>query len=160
MNKEIINPQHKSKSDAFSQMTSNVKKFREVWKTQDVVSFYLSALEYRHAVLGWCSYIIRPNVEPFSKLKHSDKFKIIGENSEYYICRVDDIKVYEDVSEAVNESNYRSVFPDGSLMSIDRVRFMVSIQVYNNRYKQHIKKYGLPPKVAVIKFSLYNDPKE
>lgn len=136
------------------------KKFKEAWKTQDIVSFYLSTHEYRYAVLGWCSYLVRPNVAPFSELKHGDKFKICGETeTDYYVCRVDDVAVFEDVSEAVNEHNYRMVYPDGTVMTLDRVRYLISMQVYNNRYRQHIKKYGNPPKVMVLKYSLYCDPK-
>lgn len=135
------------------------KKLREVWKDQAQVNFYLSALEYRHAVMGWCSYLIRPYVEPFNGLKYSDKFAIKGEEGAY-ICRVDDVSVFEDVFEAVNESNYRTVWPDATLMTLDRVRYLASVQVYNNRYRQHIKKYGLPPKVMLIRYSLYKDPRD
>ena len=144
---------------SFTEMASNVKKFREAWKTQQIVSFNLSVNEYRHAVMGWCSYLIRPFVEPFSKLKHCDKFKISGEGG-YYICRVDEISVFEDIAETVTQDNFRRVFPDASLMTLDRVRYLVSTQVYNNRYRQHIRKHGVPPKIMLIRYSLYNDPKE
>lgn len=145
--------------ETIDDVRKGVKKLREVWKTQSEVNFYLSAVEYRYAVLGWCSYLIRPHVEPFSRLKHGDKFVIKGEEGEY-ICRVDDVSVFEDVTEAVTESNYRVVWPDATLLSLDRVRFLASTQVYNNRYRQHIKKYGLPPKVILLRYSLYKDPKD
>ena len=136
-----------------------LKKMREVWRTQEIVSFYLSAMEYRYAVLGWCSFLIRPHVEPFSRLKFSDKFLIKGEEGEY-VCRVDDVRVFDDVTDAVTETNFRMVWPNASLLSLDRVRFLVSTQVYNNRYRQHIKKYGLPPKIMLIRYSLHKDPKD
>lgn len=146
-------------NETIDDVRKRARKLREIWKDQEIVNFYLSAFEYRYAILGWCSYLIRPNVEPFSKLKHGDKFVIKGEEGEY-ICRVDDVSVFDDVSETVTESNYRVVWPDAALLSLDRVRFLASVQVYNNRYRQHIKKYGLPPKVMLIRYSLYKDPKD
>lgn len=148
-----------TKNLSFTEMTNNVKKFRDAWKNQSMVSFNLSVNEYRHALMGWCSYLIRPYIEPFSNLKHCDKFKISGDDG-YYVCRVDDINVYDDLIETVTRDNFRKIYPDASLMSLDHVRYMVSLQVYNNRYKQHIKKYGVPSKIMLIKYSLYNDPKE
>lgn len=134
------------------------KRFRPAWKDHDLITFNLSINDYRHAVMGWCKFLIKAFVEPYSKLEYGSKFVIKGENGEY-ICRVDDVSVFDSLAEAVNEDNYRRVWPDASLMSLDRVRYLASIQVYNSRYREHIRKHGAVPKVMVINYSLHTDPR-
>lgn len=135
-----------------------ITKKRELSKTNDIISFNLSALEYRHAILGWCSFLLRPCIEPFDKLKYGVKFRICGEESDY-ICRVDDVTLCKDIFDAVTESNYRIIWPDGCLMTVDRVRYLAAVQVYNNRYNNYVRKYGKLPKVMLIRYSPYKDPK-
>lgn len=140
-------------------MSSRFNVASRIRKASNDVVFNLSALEYRHAVLGWCSYLIRPCVTPFSDLRYSDRFTIRSEDGEY-ICRVDDVKTFDDVFDAITLDNYRTVWPDSILMSLDQVRYKASIQICNSRYRQHIKEHGLPPKIVLIRYSLHKDPKD
>ena len=141
-----------------SELSRRFKMMNETQKVSKSVVFNLSSLEYRHAVLGWCSYLIRPCVEPFDTLRNNDRFTIRSENGEY-ICRVEDVQIFDDLFNAITPDNYRVVWPDSILLTVDQVRYNASLQVCNGRFRQHIKEHGLPPKVILIRYSLHRDPK-
>lgn len=145
--------------DPNSELSRRFNDMNKVKKAPRHVVFNLSTLEYRHAVLGWCSYLIRPFIEPFDTLSHSDRFTIRSEDGEY-ICRVNDVKVFNDIFDTITPENYRVVWPDSLLLTVDQVRYKACQQVCNSTFRQHIKKHGLPPRVMLIRYSLYRDPKD
>lgn len=140
-------------------MTAHKSKMRPLWKDQDIVTFNLCHKDYRFAVMGWCSFLLRPCVEPYCALKYGDRFRIKGEEGEY-ICRVDDVTLHDDVMAAVTDDNYKNVWPDASLLPLSRVQYLASLQVYSSRYARYVKKHNKRPKVMLIKYSLYADPRE
>jgi hypothetical protein len=146
--------------DLDSELSRRFNDMTRVRKASHRVIFNLSALEYRHAVLGWCSYLIKPFVDPFDTLRYNDRFTIRNEDGEEYVCRVDDVKVFNDIFDTITPENYRVVWPDSLLLNIDQVRYKACLQVCNSRFRQHIKQHGLPPKVMLIRYSLYIDPKD
>ena len=151
---------HSYLGDLDSERAHRFNMMNRVRRASDHVIFNLSAQEYRHAVMGWCSYLIRPFVDPFDTLRYNDRFTIRNEDGETYVCRVDDVKIFNDIFDTITPENYRVVWPDSILLKLDQVRYRACLQICNSRFRQHIKEHGLPPKIMLIRYSLYRDPKD
>lgn len=123
-------------------------------------NLYVSNLDFRFLVLGWCKYLVRPCVKPFSQMKYNSKFVIINDNENKYIMRVCDVKLLDNVGEAVNHTNYTNILPNSQTMSLDLVRMKVLAQLQSPKTKKYKVKHGNDPKVMVIEVEPFIDPKE
>ena len=124
----------------------------------NMITFNLSNQEFSHAILGWCKYLIRPYIKPYTMLKIFDDFLISGEENKY-ICRVDNIQLFDNINETITHENCNKVWFDSAILSLERVRYLASLQIFNKRYKDYYKVHGIHPKIALIKYSLHKDPR-
>lgn len=124
------------------------------------LNFYVSNTDFRFLVLGWCKYMIRPFVKPFSELKYNSQFLITNDYEDQYLMRVRDVKVFDSVVEAVNETNYTKVIPDAQIMPLDLVRLKVVSMLQSPRARRYKQKHGVEPKIMVIEAIPFKDPKE
>ena len=155
MNKSKMNSQtQNSKQDKQTKQDDKL----DLWKRSDMVSFNLSTKEFSYAIMGWCKFLIRPYIEPYTKLKLMDRFKICGEEN-YYICRVEGLNLFDTLEEAITPENCRKVWFDSAILSLHHIQQLASLQVYNRRYKEYVKQTGTKPRILLIHYSLNKDPK-
>lgn len=125
----------------------------------DMLTIFLSEKEFRFGLMGWCKYLVRNCVSPFKELSWGALFRITADERSY-ICRVDEVKVFDDVRQIVAEENYTEFFPDASIMTKFTLMNQLSLQLNNKRRADYIKKHNVPPKILLLKYSLYKDPRD
>jgi len=124
------------------------------------LNFYVSNTDFRFLVLGWCKYMIRPFVKPFRELKYNSQFLITNDNEDQYLMRARDVKIFDTIVEAVNETNYTEVIPNAQLLPLDVVRLNVVGMLQSPRARQYRRKHGVEPKIMLIEVFPFKDPKE
>jgi hypothetical protein len=136
-----------------------LKSFLEKkWDKNNFLNFNLSRKDFLYAVMGWCKFLIRPFIEPYTELKIMDYIYINGEEGSY-IGRVEKIELFDNLNEAITPTNLISIFPDSTVVNIEKARYLSSIQLYNKKYKLYKKENGVSPKILVICYGLIKDPK-
>jgi hypothetical protein len=123
-------------------------------------TFYVSTKDYRFLVLGWCKFLIRPYMKPFSELERSHKFFISSDDGEQYVMRVRNVRKYDDICQAIDEANYTSMVPEAETMSLNRVRMYAMTYFNGPRTRAYKREHGVEPAVMVIEVEPYQDPKD
>lgn len=127
---------------------------------EQIPNFYVSNRDYAFLVLGWCNFMIRPFIKPFSDLDYSHKFYITNDDEEKYMMRVRSISVHKDVCEAIDESNYTKILPEAETQTLNVVRLRAAKALTGPRVRKYISKHGTEPQVMVIEVEPYIDPRE
>lgn len=120
---------------------------------------YLSRDDYRFLILGWCKYLIRPRVPPFTKLAYGSRVQLISDDTSY-IVRVLGVQSYDCITEAVTERNYKSLVPSSEVMTLLGAQFSATRFIGGQHVKDYMKAHGKHPGVLVIKLDIDSDPKE
>ena len=130
---------------------------QKIW-SKNFLSFNLSEKDFSYAVMGWCKYLIRPYVEPYTGLKVMDYITIKGEEGSY-IARVEETTLYESLTNLLKPDNFIRYCPDSTIVNVNQAIRLLSLQVYNRKYKEYKKQHGVAPKIIVIRYGLIKDPK-
>lgn len=134
------------------------KRKLKKWDEKNFLSFNLSRKDFSHAVMGWCKFLIRPYLEPYTDLKVMDYIYINGEEGSY-IGRVEKLELFDNVQEAITPVNFLQMCPDSTIVNVERAQYLTSVQIYNKKYKHYKEENGVSPKILVIRYSLIKDPK-
>lgn len=126
--------------------------------TNKIVKFNLQDEEYIHFVMGWCRFIIRPYVKPYTNMEMFDKFKI-SNNKNYYYCKVSNISLFDKLEEVITEQNYTTICYNTMHLSFKQAKNLAALRVYNSKYKDYYKENGKLPKIMLMEFRLFEDPK-
>lgn len=110
--------------------------------------------------MGWCKFIIKPFLEPYTELKWMSKIEIVGEEGETFILACRNVQCYDSIIDAVNPDNYSRVVPGGEIMTLECARYLASLMIAGPRSKAFFAKHNRMPKVLVIEVMPYDDPKE
>jgi len=129
-------------------------------QNEDILNFYMSNKDYAFLVLGWCKFMIRPYITPFSNLKYSQKFYISNDDEEKYLMRVQNISIYKNICEAIDKFNYTKILPESHTLTLNMARMLAVKTLIGPRFHKYKEKHGIEPPVMIIELEPYKDPRE